>query len=120
VSTDPNKVITFAFLAAFIIKGQPFGFERLYAQIRSHLLDRMELVPEWARSAEHEWGLIRGKMTKGAKWQKGLGKYVDGLTDLFTNLVAMFVASQTEPGRPFGSHAAKRLAFSTEGAVTYF
>lgn len=56
----------------------------------------------------------------GAIWQRALRKYINNLTDIFTNLVAMLAASPVEPGTPFSMQAAKRLAFSAETTVVFF
>jgi hypothetical protein len=56
----------------------------------------------------------------GVRWQRALRKYIDNLTDIFTNMVAMLAASPVESGTPFSLQAAKRLAFSAETSVVYF
>ena len=55
----------------------------------------MDTVPSWAIAAQQQWNQIREKMNKknGVKWQRALKKYVDELTDVFTNLVLSFAAA---------------------------
>jgi hypothetical protein len=113
-SKDPGKVLTFAYLAVCILRDYKFGFDKLYAMIKDHLRERLEIVPPWALAAEREWNQIREFMNRstGVKWQSALRKFINSLTDVFTNMVAMFAATPVEPGEPFGYQVAKRLAFS--------
>ena len=112
-SREPGKVIAYAYLTVCILRDYKFGFDKLYELIRDHLREKLGGVPVWASSAYRQWDLIRGRMRRetGSEWQKTLRRYVDSLTDLFTNYVMMFAATPVDTGTPFSSQVAKRLAF---------
>jgi hypothetical protein len=121
-SSDPGKVITFAYLTVCILRDYHFGFDKLYTLIRDYLREKDNHVPKWVTAAEREWDLVRREMKRetGSQWQRVLRKYMNNLTDLYTDLAMMFAASPVEHGQPFSVQTAKRLAFFAEATVVYF